>query len=326
MQLRPATLQDRPGIIHLLKDSLGESMIPKSEGLWNWKHEQNPAGASFVLLAEEEGQLIGVRAFMQWNWQWGDKKYKGIRAVDTATHPAHQGKGIFRKLTMKQLELCKEQGIDFVFNTPNEQSRPGYLKMGWQAQGRMPLKLQPMRPVSTAINILLKKSKTTLKMETSDWNKVLSSFADRQPITPSGIHTPYSVSYMSWRYANNPLFPYYFLTDYQNYLLVYRPKEHSKYLELRITDFFLFNRPGNSLRASIRKQLRDAAQKMKADFIAISGNVHAEYRQHLGGMGPIPVRSSGPIVTLRDLNVTDIFGQLMETKNWSYSLGDMELF
>lgn len=326
MQLRPATLQDRPGIINLLKDSLGESMIPKSEGLWNWKHEQNPAGASFVLLAEEEGQLIGVRAFMQWDWQWGDKKYKGIRAVDTATHPAHQGKGIFRKLTMKQLELCKEQGIDFVFNTPNEQSRPGYLKMGWQAQGRMPLKLQPMRPVSTAINILLKKSKNAPVLATADWNKALSTFAGKQPVSPSGIHTPYSTAYLSWRYATNPLFPYYFLTDYQNYLLVYRPKEHSKYLELRVTDFFLFGKSADSIRGDVKKKLKQAAKDMKADFIAISGNVHTEYRQYLGGMGPIPVRQSGPIVTLRDLNVTDIFSKMMDAGNWSYSLGDMELF
>jgi hypothetical protein len=40
-------------MIGLLKKSLGEGLIPKSEALWNWKHEQNPFGASFVLLAEE---------------------------------------------------------------------------------------------------------------------------------------------------------------------------------------------------------------------------------------------------------------------------------
>jgi N-acetylglutamate synthase-like GNAT family acetyltransferase len=325
MQLRPATPQDKPAIIELLKSSLGETMIPKSEALWKWKHEENPFGASFVLLAEEEGELIGVRAFMQWAWQWNSKKYKTIRAVDTATHPAHQGKGIFKKLTLKQLELCKDQGIHFVFNTPNDQSRPGYIKMGWQEQGRMPLKLQPMRPIITALNILSKKKGQLPEMKASDWDQVIQSFSGRQPLKLTGIHTAFSFEYLSWRYAVNPLFPYYFISDYKYYLLIYRPKEHNRYLEMRITDLYIFEE-NVSVQAEITKLIRQAARQMKADFVTISGNIYREYRAYLGNMGPIPVRSSGPTVTLRDLNVPDIFEQLMNTQNWSYSLGDMELF
>jgi GNAT superfamily N-acetyltransferase len=325
MQLRSATAQDKPAIIALLKNSLGESMIPKSEGLWAWKHEQNPFGASFVLLAEEDGELIGVRAFMQWEWRWKENRYKAIRAVDTATHPNHQGKGIFTKLTMKQLELCKEQGIHFVFNTPNDQSRPGYIKMGWQAQGRMPLKLQPIRPIATAVKILTKRTPSQPVMELSNWDMAIKAFTGKQPLNPAGLHTPFSIQYLSWRYAVNPLFPYYFISDFKNYLLIYRPKEHVKYLELRITDLYIFQENG-SMKNDITKQIRQTARRMKADFVTISGNIYAEYRPYLGSMGPIPVRASGPIVTLRDLNATDIFTQLMNVHNWSYSLGDMELF
>jgi hypothetical protein len=67
MQIRPATPQDKPAMIELLKKSLGEGLIPKSEALWTWKHEQNPFGASFVLLAEENGALIGLRAFISFS-------------------------------------------------------------------------------------------------------------------------------------------------------------------------------------------------------------------------------------------------------------------
>ena len=325
MELRPAIPQDTPAIISLLKSSLGESMIPKSEGLWNWKHHQNPFGQSFVLLAEEAGQIIGVRAFMQWQWQWKDKRYRAVRAVDTATHPEHQGKGIFKKLTLRQLELCKEEGIHFVFNTPNDQSRPGYLKMGWQQQGKLAIKMQAVRPITTAVNVVLKKKPLPGSLPASDWNKAMSSFSGRQPKMPAGVHTAYSPEYISWRYAANPLFPYYFVTDYKSYLLVYRPKEHSKFLELRVADFFLFEQtPG--LSKTIANQLRQAARQMKADIITISGNIHTEFKEYLGSMGPIPTRPTGPIVTLRDLNVTDIFPTLMQSETWSYSLGDLELF
>ena len=97
MDIRAAQPQDTPAIIEILKKSLGESLIPITENLWSWKHEQNPFGKSFVLLALENAELIGVRAFMRWRWQWNGKEFEAIRAVDTATHPDHQGKGIFKK-------------------------------------------------------------------------------------------------------------------------------------------------------------------------------------------------------------------------------------
>jgi hypothetical protein len=43
-------------------------------------------------------------------------------------------------------------------------------------------------------------------------------------------------------------------------------------------------------------------------------------------MGIIPTQNRGPIVTLRDLNMNAQFPELLEIKNWGYSLGDMELF
>jgi len=61
-----------------------------------------------------------------------------VRAVDTATLPAAQGRGVFTRLTTTAVDELREQGVDFVFNTPNDRSRPGYLKMGWQVVGRVP--------------------------------------------------------------------------------------------------------------------------------------------------------------------------------------------
>ena len=93
MIIRKATESDIPEIIDLLKRSLGESLIPKSEPLWRWKHLENPFGPSPCLLAEENGKLIGVRAFLRWDYVENQQIYHAYRAVDTATHPDHQGKG-----------------------------------------------------------------------------------------------------------------------------------------------------------------------------------------------------------------------------------------
>src|SRR5688500_17576198 len=98
MEIRRAVEADIPEIVSLLKLSLGESLMPKSERYWRWKHIENPFGVSPVLLAIEAGTIIGVRAFMRWAWSRGETRLEAVRAVDTATHPDFQGRGIFRKL------------------------------------------------------------------------------------------------------------------------------------------------------------------------------------------------------------------------------------
>ncbi len=130
MLIREATEQDIPEILRVLKASLGETSSKKTESVWRYKHVDNPFGKSLVLVAVENDKIIGVRALMRWNWQLGNQIFSAYRAVDTATHPKHQGKGIFKKLTLRAIEMAKEQRDNFIFNTPNTQSLPGYLKMG----------------------------------------------------------------------------------------------------------------------------------------------------------------------------------------------------
>ena len=96
MKIREATHKDIPQILKVLKASLGETSSKKTEEVWRYKHIDNPFGESLVLVAEESSEMVGVRAFMRWQWQQGEQVYFAFRAVDTATHPAHQGKGICR--------------------------------------------------------------------------------------------------------------------------------------------------------------------------------------------------------------------------------------
>ena len=116
---------------------------------FRWKHLENPFGRSFMLVAEADGRIVGLRAFMRWEFVAGDRRFRAVRAVDTATHPDHQGKGIFSRLTLEALDALRDQA-DFVFNTPNEKSLPGYLKMGWQVVGRVPIRIRVRRPIRFA--------------------------------------------------------------------------------------------------------------------------------------------------------------------------------
>ncbi|WP_276482108.1 GNAT family N-acetyltransferase [Paraflavitalea pollutisoli] len=332
IQIRPATADDRPAIIELLRQSLGESSIPKSEALWIWKHEHNPFGPSYVLVAEEAGQLVGVRAFMQWQWIRNDKIYRSVRAVDTATHPDHQGKGIFKKLTMQQLEGCRLDGVLFVFNTPNGQSKPGYLKMGWVEQGRMPLKFKVRNPFQIIQARYFDRNKYTgLKDDPTPFQKwtqgVLTSL-DRYVQHSDQLSTLFTPQYISWRYASNPLFHYNYFTDQENFLLISRIKLQSFTKELRLVDFIRLNPKADAgyLNNAMKTQVEAFCEQHRIDFISLSGQQFEANKACFRWMGRLPVRSLGPIITLRDLNMKDNFQYLLNKKNWRYSTGDLELF
>jgi len=122
---------DIPEIIGLIKLGLSDKNTVNS---FLWKHKENPFGISVGLLACDEEEIVGVRMFMFWEFRKGEKIVKAIRPVDTIIHPNYRGKGLFKKLTLEGLKICKNE-YDLVFNTPNKNSFPGYIKMGWVSYG-----------------------------------------------------------------------------------------------------------------------------------------------------------------------------------------------
>jgi hypothetical protein len=148
--VRPFVDGDLPAVLDLMTASLGGGPAGhRSEPFFRWKHLDNPFGRSFLIVAEDEGRMVGLRAFMRWGFETEGRTVSAVRAVDTSTHPDHQGRGIFTLLTLRALDELRGD-TDLVFNTPNGKSLPGYLKMGWTVTGRVPVAIRPVRPVRVA--------------------------------------------------------------------------------------------------------------------------------------------------------------------------------
>ena len=142
--IRPYTEDDEDDVLHLLGVSLGKTVDDRYRGLFRWKHLDNPFGRSFIWLGHVEGCLAGVRSFLRWRFRGPDgEAVEAVRAVDTATHPDHRGHGVFRDLTLHGLDEMRGEGINLVFNTPNDQSRPANLTIGWSVEGRVPVRVRP---------------------------------------------------------------------------------------------------------------------------------------------------------------------------------------
>jgi N-acetylglutamate synthase-like GNAT family acetyltransferase len=325
MEIREATEADIPEIIALLKQSLGETLLPKSEQYWRWKHLENPFGVSPTLLCFEDGTLIGIRAFMQWQWKNKRQIYRALRAVDTATHPLHQGKGIFKKLTLSLLEICKAQGYDLIFNTPNEQSKPGYLKMGWIEAGKLPVRLSLQRPAKVFANVFRTPSDALTTPDSSIEYFLNHHGLDHLLNVCQGQHTHIVTNvtkdYLRWRYLTVPITRYVAVGqengDELNALIVGRIKLTRWGRELRITDFFTCNSTNRKL---LTRKYEEVKKEWKVDYTTFSGTIMKNLTPFSGFTIPI-----GPIVTLRSLALTEL-REFVNFDHWSPSLGDLELF
>ena len=223
MNIRVSDKNDITRIVDLLKLSLGEGYVKKSEEIWNYKHQDNPFGASHVLLAlEDDETFIGVRAFMQWRWQKGKELYKTFRAVDTSTHPLHQGKGIFKKLTLLAIDEISKQNTSFIFNTPNDQSRPGYLKMGWEVVDKINVALIPTLVYS--IKFLFSKSYIPSNEISDEGLENLCKKHNSYFELKNVFFTPKSSLFLRWRYEINPMQQYTIFSNEQFYLAFYIKK------------------------------------------------------------------------------------------------------
>src|SRR5882672_10599896 len=222
MDIRPAREDDIPGVVGLLKRSLGEGLMPKSEEFWRWKHVDNPFGPSPVLVALEGERIIGVRAFLRWEWTRKQELFRAVRAVDTATDPDFQGRGIFSKLTLNLVDTCKHEGIDFVFNTPNDQSKPGYLKMGWKDAGKLAVTIG--YPLAVHRHTMNSSEIPLGEMMSYPGMEALVNLKSHQG---NFLITRFSVRYLRWRYLDCTTIDYYCLNDFAgeaSFAVIYRIK------------------------------------------------------------------------------------------------------
>jgi GNAT superfamily N-acetyltransferase len=213
LAIRPYEDDDEQAVLGLLGTSLGKTVDDRYRAFFRWKHLQNPFGRSFMWVAEADGELAGFRSFLRWRFvDRSGNRVEAVRAVDTATHPDFRGLGVFRELTMHALDEMRPAGVAFVFNTPNEQSRPGYLKMGWQVVGRVPVQVRPLR-VGSVLRMARARTAAELWSQPSSMGTTVSehvgSLGLEEELGPeaeggSGHRTDRTPEFLRWRYEGFP--------------------------------------------------------------------------------------------------------------------------
>lgn len=320
--IRPFEERDRSTVDRLLARSMKRTDDhDRFARLLVWKHEANPFGRSPAWVAVDDGQVIGYRAFMRWEFEGQGRTWRAVRAVDTATDPDHQGRGIFRLMTLEGLHHLAADGVEFVFNTPNDQSRPGYLQMGWQLVGRLDPRIRPSR--LGALPALARSREAA-----GHWGEPVDvglapaeAFADDDaverllascPAAPDLLRTRRTPAYLRWRYDGD-------LLGYRVLLLGDRLEDGACCFRVR--------RRGASTEATIGELLVPGGRRAgRRELLGeVVGRTGVDYALLIGGGvgdGTVPVPRSGPTLVWRDL-VADRKPALDE---WGLTMGDVELF
>jgi GNAT superfamily N-acetyltransferase len=293
-QIRSASDQDFPRILELARRSLGWS---DDDTLFlTWKHSQNPFGASPMWVAVTDARLVGFRAFLRWEFVTSDGALvRAVRAVDTATDPNYEGQGVFTRLTRAALEELRADGVGFVFNTPNGQSLPGYLKMGWQRLGRLPVAVRAARLRFLVTGLTARQGAARRPVSTTAGRAAREVLTDAAPIErllrsisrPRGLSTRHSVASLQWRYGFEPLGYRAMLVgaDPEEGLAIFRLRSRGRALEAVICDVLV---PDDAVRVR-RALLRRIAAVAAPDYLIRLGtnSVTADGLCRLPGIGPV---------------------------------------
>jgi GNAT superfamily N-acetyltransferase len=335
LTIRPYEEHDEDAVLDLLGEALGEGPTGRrTPAFFRWKHFANPFGASFMLVAEADGRIVGLRAFMRWEFWAGGQSIKAVTAVDTATHPQFQGRGIFSTLTKTALGSLPSD-IDLVFNTPNEKSLPGYLKMGWQIVGRVPVNLRVRRPLRFAKGMRsIRRPGVVPRREAPSMNgpragDVLAdddviSFVKRSSASETRIATRREGSYLLWRYAQVPTL------DYRAFriarrgrttgLVIFRVRPRAALWESTISELIV--EPGD--KSTTRELLRQVTRAASVDHLACHFPARSTASWGAYSSGFLP-SIAGVTFVVKPLN-RSLELDATSLSSWALSLGDLEVF
>ena len=321
--------EDEAEVLELLVSAMGHgSLGGRTREFFAWKHLDNPFGRSLLLVAEHEGRIVGLRAFMRWSFRVNGRLVPAVRAVDTATHPDYQGQGVFSKLTLAALEELSSEA-DFVFNTPNSKSRPGYLKMGWRVVGDLPVRVRVRRPARFVRGLRdLRRGAIAVGTEPRiDAPTAAESFTDEVALTnliqstrhSKLLSTAHTAETLMWRYGRAPQLDYRAVGDMHSGLAIFRVRPRGPLWEATIAEILVPDDDPGAIKGLLRRVM-GAASVDHLTCLLPPGKSAARSAVR-GGFFRSPL---GMTLTARPLRHSSV--DPLDMNSWALALGDLEVF
>jgi GNAT superfamily N-acetyltransferase len=204
--------QDAGQVLDLLEAVFGgwprDVDVGSAEEFFRWKHSQSPFGPSVLMVAEQDGAIIGFQAWQRWRLRAEGRTFEARRGVDLAVRPDHRRRGIHTAFMRKIEDEFPGQGVAMTFSHPNARSRPGGIKAGRTPAGKMPIFV---RPRASALSrrepdLAAIQEATALATEAAaaalEDDRAISDLLERSWEPRDRFSTAKDIDYLRWKYGS----------------------------------------------------------------------------------------------------------------------------
>jgi hypothetical protein len=273
-----------------------------------WRYLDNPAGGPEVCVAREEGAIIGSYSVSPvWLDCAGEARPTAL-SMTTMTHPAHNGKGIFKTLATSLYDRLAA-GYDLVWGFPNFNSHFAFAnRLAWKDIYEVPTLVLGLR--DAAIDAPAPERDDAFECDY------------RQARRAESIAVRKDRDYLRWRYGRNPI------NRYQTFVV----KEGDEVASFAIVKTFGDGLDLVDLQAASDEQadllVRQVIQHAKAAGLASIATwcpVHASSHkvfEKLGFENRAPITYFGARALRAGQGAPDWY----DRRNWYIQMGDSDVY
>jgi hypothetical protein len=168
-----------------------------SRSYLRWQYYENPAGAAKVWVARKGDDIVASYTAVPHRVYANRRISTGWRVQNVVTLPAHRGRGLYHKLAATSVQELFSGDYPLNFTFPNERSKNGFIRTGWKAAFRIPLKTKVLAGSAPRAN--LSSATTLLNRFDADSERIWLAHRNRLEFAVDR-----SSSYLNWRYLANP--------------------------------------------------------------------------------------------------------------------------
>ena len=141
--VRESTTADTEGIIKLRETGFNKAF---AQGEWNWKFEKHPGNPPKIYVAEADGSIVGLRAFIVERLKIFEKVWLTGLGVEVVVHPDFRRYGIGSQVANESFSQMEDAGIPILVGFPNEAAFKAYSRRraNWKHVCSIPFLVKPL--------------------------------------------------------------------------------------------------------------------------------------------------------------------------------------
>ena len=209
--VRPFRAEDEPAVVRLLTSAFTgwPRQLPGADpaAAFRWKHLESPFGPSVMVVAEDDGAIVGFEALLRWPFTSSAGMLETLRGVDLAVAGSHRGRGVAGELIRVAAERARGS-VPLVFSNPNAASDRLLVKHGRHPVGPFEVLVRPRRPLRLVRARVAGGSPRPPRGAAGEPaarllgdDEAVAGLLARRPATAARFATALTPGYLDWRYG-----------------------------------------------------------------------------------------------------------------------------